>query len=115
MKVTGVSELGLVEMTRKRTSENIQQVLCEPCEACNSRGYLKSAETISYDIMREILGTAKSFESRKVLVIGAPLVIERLLNEDARHVESLEKHIERQVEFRVESTYGQEQYDIIPV
>ena len=115
MKVTGVSELGLVEMTRKRTSENIQQVLCEPCEACNSRGYLKSAETICYDIMREILGTAKSFESRKVLVIGAPLVIERLLNEDARHVESLEKHIERQVEFRVESTYSQEQYDIIPV
>lgn len=115
MKVTGVSELGLVEMTRKRTSENIQQVLCEPCEACNSRGYLKSAETISYDIMREILGAAKSYESDKVLVIGAPLVIERLLNEDARHVVSLENHIERQVEFRVESTYSQEQYDIIPV
>lgn len=115
MKVTGVSELGLVEMTRKRTSENIQQVLCEPCEVCNSRGYLKSAETISYDIMREILGAAKSYESDKVLVIGAPLVIERLLNEDAKHVESLENHIERQVEFRVESTYSQEQYDIIPV
>jgi ribonuclease G len=115
MKISGVSELGLVEMTRKRTSENLQQVLCEPCESCNSRGYLKSPETISYDIMREILGTAKSFESDKVLVIASTLVIDRLLDEDALHVQSLEKHIERQVEFRVESTYSQEQYDIIPV
>lgn len=115
MKISGVSELGLVEMTRKRTSENLQQVLCVPCEACNSRGYLKSAETISYDIMREIMGAAKTFESKKVLVIGAPLVIDRLLDDDAKHVESLEKHIERQVEFRVESAYSQEQYDIIPV
>lgn len=115
MKISGVSELGLVEMTRKRTSENLQQVLCEPCESCNSRGYLKSAETISYDIMREILGTTKSFESDKVLVIASTLVIDRLLDEDAQHVQSLEKHIERQVEFRVESTYSQEQYDIIPV
>lgn len=114
-KISGVSELGLVEMTRKRTSENLQQVLCEPCEACDSRGYLKSAETISYDIMREILGAAKSFESTKVLVIASPLVVDRFLDEDAPHVESLEKHIERQVEFRVESTYSQEQYDIIPV
>ncbi|MBV1931708.1 MAG: ribonuclease G [Porticoccaceae bacterium] len=115
MRISGVSELGLVEMTRKRTSENLQQVLCEPCEVCSSRGYLKSAETISYDIMREILGTAKSFESAKVLVIASPLVIDRFLDEDASHVESLEKHIERQVEFRVESNYSQEQYDIIPV
>jgi ribonuclease G len=115
MKVSGLSELGLVAMTRKRTSENLQQVLCEPCGACNSRGYLKSAETISYDIMREILGTAKSFESEKILVIASTLVTDRLLNEDAEHVQALEKHIERPVEFRVESTYLQEQYDIIPV
>ncbi len=115
MNISRVSELGLVEMTRKRTSENLQQVLCEPCDACHSRGYLKSAETISYDIMREILGTTKSFESDRVLVIASALVIDRLLDEDAKHVQSLEKHIERNVEFRVESTYSQEQYDIIPV
>ncbi len=115
MKISGVSDLGLVEMTRKRTSENLQQVLCVPCEACHSRGYLKSAEAISYDIMREIMGTAKTFESAKVLVIAAPTVIDRLVNEDAPHVQSLEKHIERPVEFRVESSYSQEQYDIIPV
>lgn len=115
MKISGVSDLGLVEMTRKRTSENLQQVLCVPCEACHSRGYLKSAEAISYDIMREIMGTAKTFESAKVLVIAAPPVIDRLVNEDAPHVQSLEKHIERPVEFRVESSYSQEQYDIIPV
>ncbi|RLA53023.1 MAG: ribonuclease G [Gammaproteobacteria bacterium] len=115
MNISGVSELGLVEMTRKRTSENLQQVLCEPCESCDGRGYLKSAETISYDIMREILGMAKSFESNKVLVIASPLVVDRLLDDDAQHVQSLENHIERLIEFRVESTYPPEQYDIIPV
>jgi ribonuclease G len=115
MRVSELSVLGLVEMTRKRTSQNLQQVLCVPCETCNSRGYLKSAETISYDIMREILAAAKSYENNKVLVIAATLVIDRLLDEDAKHVRSLEKHIGRSVEFRVESSYPQEQYDIIPV
>lgn len=115
MKITDVSELGLVEMTRKRTSENIQQVLCEECASCGGRGYVKSAETISYDIMREILGAAKTYESTKVLVIASPVVIERFLDKDAKHVQSLERHIERPVEFRVESAYSQEQYDIIPV
>ena len=115
MKITDVSELGLVEMTRKRTSENIQQVLCEECASCGGRGYVKSAETISYDIMREILGAAKTYESTKVLVIASPVVIERFLDKDAKHVQSLERHIERPVEFRIESAYSQEQYDIIPV
>ena len=114
-KISSVSELGLVEMTRKRTSENLQQVLCEPCEVCMSRGYLKSATTISYEIMREILGMTKSFESSKVLVIASPLVVDLLLDEDAEHVLALEQYIGRSIEFRVESTYSQEQYDIIPV
>ena len=113
--ITTVSELGLIEMTRKRTSESLGQMLCQPCPVCEGRGRLKSAETVCYDIMREILRESRAFECDKILVLASQVVIDRLLDEDSANVADLEEFIGRPIEFRVETLYSQEQYDIIPV
>ena len=113
--ITTVSELGLIEMTRKRTSESLGQILCEPCPVCESRGRLKSAETVCYDIMREILRESRAFECEKIIVLASQVVIDRLLDEDSANVADLEEFIGRPIEFRVEGQYFQERYDIIPV
>jgi len=113
--ITAVSELGLVEMTRKRTSESLGQILCEPCPVCQGRGRLKSAETACYEILREILRESRAFECEKIIVLASQVVVDRLLDEDAGHVADLEEFIGRPIEFRVENLYSQELYDIIPV
>lgn len=112
--ITGVSELGLVEMTRKRTRESLEQLLCEPCEACKGRGALKSAETICYEIFREILREARTYDDNpQFLVLASQVVIDRLLDEESANVADLELFIGRSVKFRVESLYNQEQFDIV--
>lgn len=114
-KITGVSELGLVEMTRKRTRESLSQVLCAPCPVCQGRGQLKSAETVCYEIFREILREARTYENDKFLVLASEAVIDRLLDEESANVADLELFIGRTVQFRVETIYNQEQYDIVLV
>ncbi len=111
--ITGVSELGLVEMTRKRTRESLLQVMCEPCPVCGGRGTLKSAETVCYEIFREILREARIYDNDKFLVLASQAVIDRLLDEESANVADLEEFIGRAVEFRVEAIYSQEQYDIV--
>lgn len=113
--VVSVSELGLVEMTRKRTSESLGQLLCEACPVCDGKGSLKSAETVCYEILRELLREARTFECEGFLVLAAPVVIDRLLDEDSAYVADLEGFVGRTIQFRVESMYGRDQYDIIPI
>ncbi|WP_461483363.1 ribonuclease G [Porticoccus sp.] len=113
--VVSVSELGLVEMTRKRTSESLGQLLCEACPVCDGKGSLKSAETVCYEILRELLREARTFECEGFLVLAAPVVIDRLLDEDSAYVADLEGFVGRTIQFRVESMYSRDQYDIIPI
>jgi ribonuclease G len=114
-RITGVSELGLVEMARKRTRESLGQMLCAPCPVCAGRGQVKSAETVCYEIFREILRESRSYDNQKFLVLAAPLVVDRLLDEEAAYVADLEAFIGRTIEFQVESLFTQEQYDIVLV
>ncbi|NIB41850.1 ribonuclease G [Pseudomaricurvus alkylphenolicus] len=113
--ITGVSELGLVEMTRKRTRESLGQVMCEPCTVCQGRGTLKSAETVCYEIFREILREERAYNNEKYLVLASQVVIERLLDEESSNVADLEEFIDSTIQFQVENIYSQEQYDIILV
>lgn len=113
--ITGVSELGLVEMTRKRTRESLGQVLCESCPVCKGRGRLKSAETICYEIFREILREARAYDNERFLVLVSQQVIDRLLDDESDSVADLEAFIGKPIKFQVESLYNQEQYDIILV
>ncbi|EPE3113732.1 ribonuclease G [Acinetobacter baumannii] len=113
-KITQVSELGLVEMTRKRTRESLEHLLCESCPTCQGRGFVKTAETVCYEIFREILRYTRAFESTSgFTVVAHPSVIDRLLTAEAPAVADLEHFINRVIKFQVENLYTQEQYDII--
>ncbi len=113
-KITQVSELGLVEMTRKRTRESLEHLLCESCPTCQGRGYVKTAESVCYEIFREILRYTRAFSSKSgFTVVAHPLVIDRLLTIEAAAVADLEHFIDRVIKFQVENLYTQEQYDII--
>ena len=113
-KITQVSELGLVEMTRKRTRESLEHLLCESCPTCQGRGYVKTAETVCYEIFREIMRYARAFDSKGgFTVIAHPAVIDRLLTAEAPAVADLEHFVDRVIKFQVENLYTQEQYDII--
>lgn len=114
-RITGVSELGLVEMARKRTRESLGQLLCEPCPVCQGRGQLKSPETVCYEIFREVLRMARTYDNNKFLVLASQVVVDRLLDEEASYVADLEAFIGRTIEFRVEVLFHQEQYDIVLV
>jgi len=113
--ITGISELGLVEMTRKRTRESLEHVLCEPCPVCNGRGTLKSAETVCYEIFREILREARAYDNDKYLVLASQAVVDRLLDEESAHLADLEEFIGKTVQIQVEPMYSQEQYDVVLV
>ncbi|MFL0796989.1 MAG: ribonuclease G [Cellvibrionaceae bacterium] len=111
--VTGVSELGLVEMTRKRTRESLGQMLTETCSVCQGRGAQKTPETVCYEIFREILREARAYDSSEILVLASQVVIDRLLDEESANVADLEEFIRRPIQFQVENLYHQEQYDIV--
>jgi ribonuclease G len=112
-KITGVSELGLVEMTRKRTRESLGQLLCEPCSACHGKAIMKTAETICYEMMREVLRLSKTYEACQFRVVAAQTVVDRFLDEGAGYLADFEKAIGRSIIFQVEPLYMQEQYDVI--
>jgi ribonuclease G len=111
--VSCVSELGLVEMTRKRTTESLGQTLCEPCPVCEGTGFLKTAETICYEILREILRVSRAYDASAYMVMASQSVIDRLLDEESDNVADLETFIGKQIKFQVEVMYNQGQYDVV--
>ena len=111
--VTSISELGLVEMTRKRTRESLGQILCSPCPVCEGRGRLKTPETICYEIFREIVRVARVYENDELLVMASQVVVDRLLDEESSTLADLEMLTGKTIRFEVEPMYTQEQYDVV--
>lgn len=111
--ITGISELGLVEMTRKRTRESLGQILNSNCPVCDGRGALKSPETVCYEIFREIMRTARAFESDVLLVMASQVVVDRLLDEESDALAELQELVAKTVKFEVEPMYTQEQFDVV--
>jgi ribonuclease G len=115
-QVCEVSPLGLVEMTRKRTRESLEHVLCEPCKICHGRGSLKTTETVCYEIFREILREARFYdEAQQLLVMANQDVVDRLLDEEAANLAELETFVKIPVKLQVEAHLSQESYDVVPV
>jgi ribonuclease G len=113
ISVNGFTQLGLVELTRKRTRESLAQVLCEPCPTCGGRGVVKTSQTVAYEILRELLREARQFAAREMRVLAAPAVIDLFLDEESQAVAMLSDFIGRQISLQAEPSYNQEQYDIV--
>jgi ribonuclease G len=110
---SGFSALGLVEMTRKRTRESLAHILCEPCEACQGRGELKTAQTVCYEIFRELLRHARQFSAKEFRVLASQKVIDMLLDEESQSLANLSDFIGKPVSLQVETQYSQELFEII--
>lgn len=114
MTVSDFTELGLVEMTRKRTRESLAHVLCEPCPVCGGRGELKTARTVCYEIMREIVRLSRQYqETKEFRIVASEVVIDMLLEEESAALELLQNCVQKPVLLEVESSYHQEDYDVI--
>jgi ribonuclease G len=113
--ISEVSTLGLVEMTRKRTRESLEHVLCEVCPTCSGRASLKTPETVCYEIFREILREARQFDAQQLLVLASQEVVDLLLDEESDGLADLEAFIGKPIKFQVEALYTQEQYDVVPM
>jgi ribonuclease G len=113
MSVNGFTALGLVEMTRKRTRESLAHVLCQPCPTCDGRGAVKTPHTVCYEILREILREARAFNAREYRVLASQPVIDLFQEEESASVAMLSDFIGKPISMQVESSYSQEQFDIV--
>lgn len=111
--ISSVSPLGLVEMTRKRTRESLEHMLCSPCPTCEGRGFVKTTETVCYEIFREILRQSRQFEFQELMVLAHQDVIERLLDEESAALAELEVHTGKPIRLQTEALYQQDQYDVV--
>ncbi len=112
--VSGFTQLGLVEMTRKRTRESLAHILCEPCPTCSGRGEIKTARTVCFEILREILREARQFdETREFRILASQGVVDLFLEEESQSLAMLSDFIGKPISMQVETVYHQEQYDIV--
>ncbi len=111
--ISSVSPLGLVEMTRKRTRESLEHVLCMACPTCEGRGFVKTNETVCYEIFREILRQARQFQYKEMMVLAHQDVIERLLDEESAALAELEVFTRKPIRLQTEALYNQDQYDVV--
>ena len=111
--ISSVSPLGLVEMTRKRTRESLEHLLCQPCPTCEGRGFVKTAETVCYEVFREIVRQSRQFECQQLMVLAHQDVIERLLDEESSALGELELITGKPIRLQAEALYTVDQYDVV--
>ncbi|MDO6426310.1 ribonuclease G [Thalassotalea sp. 1_MG-2023] len=107
------SALGLVEMTRKRTRESLEHILCGECPVCDGRGYLKTVETVCFEILREIVRVNRAYDTDKFIVYASTAVSESLVNDEFHNLAELEVFIGKQIKVQTEIMYNQEQFDVV--
>jgi ribonuclease G len=112
-QITQVSPLALVEMTRKRTRESLEHIMCRPCPTCDGRGSVKSPETVCYEIFREILRQHRQFSVKELVVMAHEDVVELLLDEESTSLAELSDTIGKPVRLQVESLYRPDQFDVV--
>ena len=111
--INGFTSLGLVEITRKRTRDSLAHVMCEPCPTCQGRGKVRTAQTVCFEILREIVREARAFNAREYRVLGHPKVIEMFLDEESQSLAMVSEFIGKPISLQVETLYTQERYDVI--
>ncbi len=113
MSINGFTALGLVEMTRKRTRESLAHLLCEACPTCEGRGEVKTARTICYEILRELVREARQFNAREFRVLAAPNVVDLFLDEEGQALAMLSDFVGKKISLHPEASYTQEQFDVV--
>ena len=113
INITDISPLGLVEITRKRTRESLEEVMCEPCQVCQGRGVVKSIETVCYEILREVIREDRQFKARGYTIVASTKVVDLLLDEEASSLADLQEFIDRPISLQADSYYQHHQYDIV--
>lgn len=111
--LSNFSALGLVEMTRQRTRESLEHILCGECSVCHGRGHLKTTETICFEILREIVRVNRAYDSDKFTVYASPAVSEALIHDEYHNLAELEVFIGKQIKIQTETLYNQEQFDVV--
>jgi len=114
-QIAHVSPLGLVEMTRKRTRESLEHILCEPCAACNGRGHIKTPETVCYEIFREILRQHRQFPFGELVVLAHDDVVELLLDEESGSLAELEELTGRPLRLQAQNMYSHDAFEVVPM
>ena len=112
INVADISPLGLVEITRKRTRESLEQVMSEPCYVCRGRGTIKTVQTVCYEILRELLSEYHRYKAHSYTIVAAPPVIDLMLDEEASSLAELQDFIDRPIALQSDPHYQQQQYDI---
>ena len=112
-QVSDVSALGLVEMTRKRTRESLEQVLCSECTVCNGRGMLKTPDTVGFEITREIIRQVRQFDIESVTVLASVEMVEWFTEERSDDLAELEDFVGVPIRLQGEQYYIREQYDVV--
>ena len=113
IKASGFSSLGLVEITRKRTRESLAHILCEPCPCCEGRAQLKTPQTLCYDILREVVRTAKQFTAKEYRVIAHQKVIDLFLDEESANLAEVSDFIGKPISLQASQGLSQEHFDVI--
>jgi ribonuclease G len=111
--IASVSPLGLVEMTRKRTRESLEHLLCAACPACQGRGFVRTPETVSHEIFRELMRQSRQFNSDELVVLAHQDVVNWLQEEEASVLAELETQLGRPIRLQAEALYGIDQYDVV--
>jgi ribonuclease G len=110
--VTKISELGLVEMTRKRTRESLGRMLTEPCPYCEGKGYIKSKTTVCYEILRQLRRDGNSFREDGIAVTCNPEIADLLINVEAQYIEQLEKRLQKKIIIQAKKRFHLEKFEI---
>jgi ribonuclease G len=113
--ITEMTSLGLLEVTRKRTRESLEHILCEVCPVCHGKAVIKSAQTICYEIFREIMRDSREYETVSYRILASEKVIDMLLNEEQMSLMNLQEFINAKIELQVETLYMQDEYDVVMV
>lgn len=111
--IHGFSALGLVEMTRKRTRESLEHILCSECPVCKGRGSLKTVETVCFEILREIVRVNRAYSADKFVVYVSPVVKDALTTDEFHSLAELQVFIGKQISIHTEPMYTQEQFDVV--
>jgi ribonuclease G len=110
--VTKISELGLVEMTRKRTRESLGRMLTEPCFYCDGKGYLKSKTTVAYEVLRQIRREGGAYADDVLVVSVHPEIGELLATADNEYLEALEKRLQKKINIKPRDRFHLEHFEI---